>query len=131
MLIQYAYAMLTMIPCPIWFWSHWACSAFMMTMFVWSVHNGATYYIDIFGKRFQKELEELKKDVAQWQSSPESATTPLIEPSNPSPTKMPPPDVSAESEKAIDQIPSLESTMSSTGAQHLDSPEDSVMRERR
>lgn len=131
MLIQYAYAMLTMIPCPIWFWSHWACSAFMMTMFVWSVHNGATYYIDIFGKRFQKELEELKKDVAQWQSSPESATTPLIEPSSPSPTKMPPVDVSAESEKAIDQIPPLESTMSSTGAQHLDSPEDSVMRERR
>ena len=36
-------------------------------MFAWSVWNGATYYIDVFGTRFQKELEILKKDVAKWQ----------------------------------------------------------------
>ena len=27
----------------------------------------------MFGKRFQKELEQLKKDMAQWQNSPDSA----------------------------------------------------------
>jgi len=70
MLIQYTYACVTMLPCPIWFWYRWASGAFLLAVFVWSVYNGATYYIDVFGKRFQKELEELKKDVAKWQNSP-------------------------------------------------------------
>ena len=43
-----------------------------MVVFGWSIYNGATYYIDVFGKRFQKELEQLKNDVAKWQSSPSS-----------------------------------------------------------
>ena len=47
-----------------------------MTVFIWSIYNGATYYIDVFGKRFQKELEELKKDVAKWQTSPDIMGTP-------------------------------------------------------
>jgi hypothetical protein len=42
-----------------------------MTVFIWSVYNGAVYYIDVFGTRFQKELEKLKQDVAKWQMSPE------------------------------------------------------------
>jgi hypothetical protein len=69
MLIQYGYALLTMVPCPLWFWSRWASGAFLSAVFAWSVWNGATYYIDVFGTRFQKELELLKKDVAKWQSS--------------------------------------------------------------
>lgn len=77
MLIQYTYALLTMIPCPIWLWSRWASGIFITGLFILSIHNGATYYIDVFGKRFQKELEELKKDVARWQSSPEGAITPM------------------------------------------------------
>ena len=43
----------------------------MAVVFSYSVYNGATYYIDIFGLRFQKELEQLKKDVAKWQKTPE------------------------------------------------------------
>jgi hypothetical protein len=77
MMIQYTYALLTMIPCPIWLWSRWASGIFITGLFILSIHNGATYYIDVFGKRFQKELEELKKDVARWQSSPEGAITPM------------------------------------------------------
>lgn len=78
MMIQYIYACLTMLPCPIWFWYRWPSGGFLAAVFIWSVYNGATYYIDVFGKRFQKELEALKKDVAKWQSSPEggSAVTP-------------------------------------------------------
>ena len=72
MLIQYTYALSTMIPCPIWFWYRWASAFFLMAVFVWSVYNGATYYIDVFGKRFQNELEQLRKDVSKWQSSPTS-----------------------------------------------------------
>jgi hypothetical protein len=76
MLIQYSYACLTMIPCPLWFWSRWASGVFLTVVFIWSSYNGANYYIEVFGKRFQKELEALKKDVAKWQNSPEGGTGP-------------------------------------------------------
>jgi hypothetical protein len=82
MLIQYVYAVLTMLPCPLWFGSRWASASFLMFVFGWSVYNGSTYYIDVFGKRFQKELEAMKAEVARWQQSPESegVTSPLITP---------------------------------------------------
>ncbi len=70
MLVQYCYAILTMTPCPIWFWYRFPSAAFLMAVFIWSIYNGATYYIDIFGKRFQSEVEQLKKEVAKWQNSP-------------------------------------------------------------
>lgn len=73
MMIQYSYAILTMLPAPIWFWYRWPSAAFLLFVFTFCVYNGANYYIDIFGKKFQKELEQLKKDVAAWQSSPEIA----------------------------------------------------------
>ncbi|KAI9707462.1 MAG: hypothetical protein M1836_000423 [Candelina mexicana] len=79
MLVQYSYAVATMIPCPIWFWYRWASAGFLLAMFVWSVYNGATYYIDVFGKRFQNELEQLRKDVSKWQASPD-LTSPVISP---------------------------------------------------
>ncbi|ROT34811.1 hypothetical protein SODALDRAFT_329461 [Sodiomyces alkalinus F11] len=91
MAIQCFYAMLTMIPCPLWFLSRYASSAFLMVVFSWSVYNGATYYIDVFGRRFQKELESLKAEVGQWQSSPESlATSPHMvpNPDDPVPTEL-------------------------------------------
>ncbi|KAF2399625.1 hypothetical protein EJ06DRAFT_478569 [Trichodelitschia bisporula] len=67
MLIQYGYALVTILPCPLWFWSRWASGLFLVSVFAWSVWNGATYYIDVFGTRFQKELEAVKRDVARWQ----------------------------------------------------------------
>lgn len=66
MLIQYSYAVATMLPCPLWFYSRWASATFLMVVFIWSIHNGSTYYIDVFGKRFQKELEAMKAEVAKW-----------------------------------------------------------------
>ncbi|KAF2501599.1 hypothetical protein BU16DRAFT_500822 [Lophium mytilinum] len=83
MLIQYSYACVTMLPCPIWFWYRWASGGFLAAVFIWSVYNGATYYIDVFGNRWQKELEALRRDVAKWQGSPEGisgAVTPGITP---------------------------------------------------
>jgi hypothetical protein len=71
MLIQYLYAVLTMLPCSLWFYNRWASAGFLMFVFTWSVYNGSTYYIDVFGKRFQKELEAMKAEVAKWQSSPD------------------------------------------------------------
>ncbi|KAI9663924.1 MAG: hypothetical protein M1821_007415 [Bathelium mastoideum] len=83
MLIQYVYALLTMLPCPLWFWYRWLSAAYLLVVFAWSCWNGASYYLDVFGKRFQKELEALKADVAKWQQSPEGPkgkTTPLMLP---------------------------------------------------
>jgi len=69
MMIQYIYAVLTMLPCPIWFYHRWGSAAFLMVVFGWSVYNGSTYYIDVFGRRFQKELEAMKAEVAKWQNN--------------------------------------------------------------
>lgn len=80
MLIQYSYACLTMLPCPLWFWSRWASGVFLIVVFIWSTYNGANYYLEVFGVRFQKELEALKKDVARWQSSPEGGSAPMPSP---------------------------------------------------
>lgn len=78
MMIQYSYALLTIVPCPLWFWYRWASAGFLLLVFSWSVWNGANYYMDVFGKRFQKELEQMKRDVAKWQSSPGAAMSPLM-----------------------------------------------------
>ncbi|GJN67241.1 F-box protein [Purpureocillium lilacinum] len=81
MLIQYCYAVLTMLPCPLWFMSRYASSAFLLVVFAWSIYNGSTYYIDVFGKRFQKELEAMKAEVLKWQTTPElMLQSPLITP---------------------------------------------------
>lgn len=80
MLIQYAYALSTLLPCPIWFWYRYASAGFLMTVFCLSVYNGATYYIDVYSKRFQKELEAMKQEVAKWQNSPDMMSSPLMTP---------------------------------------------------
>lgn len=81
MMIQYSYAALTMLPCPLWFISRYASSAFLFVVFAWSIYNGATYYIDVFGKRFQKELEAMKAEVLKWQNTSEvMLQSPLIKP---------------------------------------------------
>lgn len=89
MIIQYFYALLTMLPCTIWFYNKPASAVFISCLGLWSVYNGATYYstylqllpifysvpltcylVDVFGKQFKRELEQLKQDVAKWQNSP-------------------------------------------------------------
>jgi hypothetical protein len=72
MLIQYGYALITMVPCPVWFWYRWASASFLMVVFTWATYNGATFYIDVFGRRMEKEFEALKKEVTKWQNMPES-----------------------------------------------------------
>ena len=78
--IQYLYALLTILPCPLWFLSRWASSLFMIIVFSWSIYNGSTYYIDVFGKRFQKELEDMRAEVSKWQSASEGFQSPLLAP---------------------------------------------------
>lgn len=65
--IMYVYALLTMVPCPLWFWSRWASATFIMSVFTWATYNGAEYYIEVFGKRMEKELEAMKRDMQRTQ----------------------------------------------------------------
>lgn len=72
--IQYTYALATMLPCPLWFYNRYASAAFISAVGLWSVYNGATYYIDVFGTRFQRELEQLKRDTIRWQNAAAAAS---------------------------------------------------------
>ena len=123
MLIQYSYALLTMLPCPLWFWFRWPSALFLFGVFTWSIYNGATFYIDVFGKRFQNELEALKKDVAKWQSSPEGATSPALVAEVLAGTSS----AQDEHKSGINSIPMLDSRQGSTG---FDSSDRDLTRER-
>lgn len=120
MFIQYSYALLTMIPCPLWFWYRWASVMFLVAVFSWSIYNGATYYIDVFGQRFKKELDQLKQDLAKLQaasSAAENALSPSLGPrldgsDAPKPTEKGTGDISGsqrqDNKPGLDQIPLLD-----------------------
>ena len=78
--IQYLYALLTMLPCPLWFWSRWASAGFLMTVFTWASWNGATFYIDAYGRRMEKELESLRREVARMSKEGAEGPTPVVSP---------------------------------------------------
>jgi hypothetical protein len=134
MMIQYIYALLTMTPCPIWFWYRRWSAAFLMVVFIWSIYNGATYYIDVFGKRFQKELEQLKKDVAKWQSSPDGFTSPLLSPENAGAhllEEMAASPMDDSDKFSLDRIPPLDTVSASTGVAHPEGNGEITVKERK
>ncbi|KAG5518165.1 hypothetical protein PMAC_003351 [Pneumocystis sp. 'macacae'] len=69
MAIQYIYALITMAPCPWWYSHKKSSTIFLISLFAWSVWNGASYYVDVFGRRFQKELEDLRREVSTYDNS--------------------------------------------------------------
>ncbi|EGW32351.1 uncharacterized protein SPAPADRAFT_61431 [Spathaspora passalidarum NRRL Y-27907] len=83
-LIQFGYQLLTMMFCPIWYKYKHACGAFVTFIFIWAAYNGATYYIDIFGKRLEKEVEKLKREIVSLQQENEKLQfSPLAKPQVP------------------------------------------------
>ncbi|WBW72255.1 glycerophosphocholine acyltransferase (GPCAT) Gpc1 [Schizosaccharomyces osmophilus] len=78
MVLQYLYSITTMCPCSIWYNNKVYSTAFLVVIFGWSVWNGASYYIDVFGMRFQRELEALRREIANdpSRSSPSSELDP-------------------------------------------------------
>ena len=71
--------------------------------------------MDVFGKRFQKELEQVKRDVAKWQNSPATMFSPPTGPvdGDTNPTK------GHGKRESIDKIPMLDET---TQPQQNESP---------
>lgn len=130
MLIQYTYAVATMLPCPLWFWYRYASSAFLMVVFCLSVYNGATYYIDVFGKRFQTELEAMKLEVQKWHQSTE-VTSPLMTPKVDGGVELAATmdgDAGHSRSRSVDKIPLLNDLGGSTG---IDGGAKDVAKERR
>ncbi|WLF76615.1 hypothetical protein PVL30_000317 [Lodderomyces elongisporus] len=83
-LIQFGYQLLTMLPCPIWFKYKHACGSFVCFIFIWASYNGATWYIDVFGKRLEKEVAKLKTEVGKLQQENEKLQfSPVNRPQNP------------------------------------------------
>ncbi|KAL9138142.1 MAG: hypothetical protein Q9175_000659 [Cornicularia normoerica] len=138
MLTQYMYALGSILPCPVWFWYRWPSAVFLLSLFVWSIYNGATYYIDVFGTRFQKELEQVKKDVAKWQTSPDAFSSPLMTPRAEDGSVTPQQQRSIDetsgksghkrSESSIDQIPMLDAQHE--GSSEMEKVADERVRER-
>ncbi|GMG56195.1 unnamed protein product [Ambrosiozyma monospora] len=54
--------------CPIFFKYKYAASAFVSFIFLTASYNGATYYIDFYGKRLQKEVERLQAEISDLRS---------------------------------------------------------------
>ena len=116
MVIQYVYAMLTMLPCPIWFWYRHASGFFLVLVFGWASYNGATYYIDVFGRRLEKELDQLKQDVARMSAKPsdfDAEGSPAGSPSGPQGTA----DSANAKSTALDLGPAAVQARSHSGGQ--------------
>lgn len=61
--IQYGYQLSTMSLCPLLYKYKLLCSLFVSFIFLTAVYNGATYYVDFYGKKFQKEVIKLQKEI--------------------------------------------------------------------
>ncbi len=63
--IQFGYQLLTMLLCPIWYKYRHLSSLFLTFIFMTASYNGATYYIDHFGKKLEKEVINLQEEVVR------------------------------------------------------------------
>ncbi|SCU93648.1 LADA_0G04214g1_1 [Lachancea dasiensis] len=74
-LIQYCYQLGTMILCGIWFHHQKAAGAFLIFIYLCAARNGATYYIDHYGKKFEKEVTKLRMEVEDLQHQLDQKTS--------------------------------------------------------
>jgi len=75
MIGQYGYSVLTELPAILVlyrspFWS----GAFLIFIFAVSVWNGGGFYIEVFGRKFERELEALRKELAEGTHSRSNST---------------------------------------------------------
>ncbi|KAG9003512.1 hypothetical protein FRB94_003095, partial [Tulasnella sp. JGI-2019a] len=62
---QLVYTIITEIPALFLYHSPIASCVFLLLIFGVSVWNGAGYYIEVFGRKFERELEALRKELAE------------------------------------------------------------------
>jgi hypothetical protein len=90
---QFVYTVLTFIPSFIVYQSHTWHACYACFIFIVSVYNGASFYIDVFSKRYQLRFEK-KEDMHQVVMAAAEmayhAATSVSRPSAPSPHSQPP-----------------------------------------
>ncbi|KAF8351260.1 hypothetical protein F5887DRAFT_875456 [Amanita rubescens] len=73
---QLIYAILTELPAVYFFYDSSLCSGiFLIFIFAVSVWNGGGFYIEVFGRKFERELEALRKELAETVARSESFRT--------------------------------------------------------
>ncbi|KAF8914131.1 hypothetical protein CPB84DRAFT_1758490 [Gymnopilus junonius] len=73
---QFIYALLTEIPAVFLLYNSSSWSAvFLLLIFSVSVWNGGGFYIEVFGRKFERELEALRKEIAESSARASSSGT--------------------------------------------------------
>lgn len=86
---QLIYAILTELPAIFVFYrsSFWS-AAFLIFIFAVSVWNGGGFYIEVFGRKFERELEALRRELAESTARSSGSSTPTTISSGPSETDL-------------------------------------------
>ena len=70
-IIQYGFQLIPMSVCPFLYSYKHVCSLFVSFIFLCATYNGATYYVDFYGKKFQIEVVKVQEEIELLQSAPE------------------------------------------------------------
>ena len=70
-IIQYGFQLITMSVCPFLYSYKHVCSLFVSFIFLCATYNGATYYVDFYGKKFQREVMKLQEEIELLHSASE------------------------------------------------------------
>lgn len=79
--IQFGFQVVTMLPCPLLYQNETISTFYLVFVFALASYNGATYYIDVFGERFHKELKELQEELDRYDDTVESSDSTGTSPS--------------------------------------------------
>lgn len=65
--IQFGYTLITMAPCPLYYHYELLSTVYLLCIFAVAAHNGATFYIDVYGNRFREQVHQLQAELARLQ----------------------------------------------------------------
>lgn len=72
--LQFAYTIICTLPAPLVLYnSRLASSAFCLLLILLSVWNGASYYVEVWGRRFERELDALRREIEATHRQSKSA----------------------------------------------------------
>ncbi|KDN45756.1 hypothetical protein K437DRAFT_294491 [Tilletiaria anomala UBC 951] len=101
MLLQFVYTIITTLPAPLLFYrSKTASAVLVLFVLLMSVINGASYYVEVWGRRFEKELIALRKELEAARSA-DQAVKSALEDSSDLGNNIPPPSDSASSDVTV------------------------------
>ena len=61
--VQYLFQLCTVLLCSIWLRYRWTVSIVLCCISLITAYNGATYYVDVYGRNFEAQINKLKQKV--------------------------------------------------------------------